>query len=196
MKLPWLLVVVMALPLGSGGSAQAQPPATEAGAAESYARTQPVTCRVFGDGYAYTSAPADAVYIRAPRQGCIPDGTPTGTCRKWFGRCETRNGRKVLFKVFDDGDTNQSWLADAVYVPQPNRACIPDGTALGTCRRWFGLAETQDGRRVECFLFNDGYTNMTGPTRAIYFRSNGQVCLPDGTPTGTCRKWFGRCRAR
>jgi hypothetical protein len=142
------------------------------------------------------SAAADAVYVRAPRQACIPDGTSTGTCRKWFGRCQTGNGRKVLFRVFNDGDTNQSVRADAVYFPAPNRACIPDGTPTGTCRRWFGLASLQNGRPVECFLFNDGYTNITGPTRAIYLRSNGQVCRPDGTPTGTCRKWFGRCRVR
>jgi hypothetical protein len=194
MKSRWLLVAVMALPLGFSVSSQAQPAGP--GGPEPLARAQEVTCHTFGDGYTSASVFTDAVYVRAPTQACIPDGTPTGTCRKWFGQCQTRNGRKVLFRVFNDGNINRSRLADAVYFPEPNSACIPDGTARGLCRRWFGLGETQNGRRVECFLFDDGYTHMTGPTRAIYFRSNGQVCLPDGTPTGTCRKWFGRCRAR
>lgn len=194
MKPRWLLIPTMMLPLAFWGSAQAQPP-TGAGAPEARARAQDVLCRTFDDGYANLSALSDAIYIRSPRQACIPDGTPTGTCRKWFGRCQTRNGRSVVFKVFNDGNANRSRPADAVYVPATNRACIPDGTPTGTCRRWFGLPTLQNGRAVECVLFNDGYTNVTGPTRAIYFRSNGQVCLPDGTPTGTCRKWFGRCRA-
>lgn len=196
MKSRWLLIPVMAIPLAVWSSSQAQPAPTEEGELEQAVGPRDVLCRAFDDGYTRLTRLSDAVYVRAPRQACIPDGTATGTCRKWFGRCQLRNGRRVSFRVFNDGDTNQSRLFDAVYLPEPNKACIPDGTAMGTCRRWFGLAQASNGRPVECFLFNDGYSNITGPTRAIYFRSNGQVCLPDGTPTGTCRKWFGRCRVR
>jgi hypothetical protein len=189
MKSRWLMIPVMMLPLAFWANSQAQPPD------QSVPPARRITCRTFGDGYTNMSALADAIYVRAPRQACIPDGTPTGTCRKWFGRCELGRGGRVLFRVFDDGNTNQSRLADAVYFPAPNRACIPDGTPTGTCRRWVGLAVT-NGRPVECVLFDDGYTRMTRPTRAVYFHSNGQVCMPDGTATGTCRKWFGRCRLR
>lgn len=162
------------------------------------AQTAAVQCRVFNDGNASQSALSDAIYVRANSSICIPDGTATGRCRKWFGLCRTMDAasQPVRFKVFNDGDTNQTALSDAVYPNAPSVSCIPDGTARGNCRRWFGLPQTADGRQVSCRLFGDGYTNMTGPTRAIYYRSSGRVCMPDGTATGTCRKWFGRCEAR
>jgi len=191
MKPRWLLIPMLMVPLAVWGSAQAQPPTIGPGARPS---PQDVLCRTFDDGYTHQSPLSDAVYLRAARQACIPDGTPTGNCHKWFGRCQTRIGRSVVFKVFNNGNANLSRPADAVYSPGTNSACIPDGTPTGTCRRWFGLPTLENGRAVECVLFNDGYTKVTGPTQAIYFHSNGQVCLPDGTPTGTCRKWFGRCR--
>ena len=53
---------------------------------------------------------------------------------------------------------------------------------------------TKLGVPFACALFNDGYANMTATTDAIYFRANGSVCKPDGTASGTCRKWFGRCK--
>lgn len=154
---------------------------------------QRVVCRAFGNGYTSASALADAVYFRAPSQACIPDGTPTGTCRKWFGRCEVPGGASVSFKVFGDGYTSQTGLVDAVYPRGARSVCIPDGTPTGTCRKWFGMGASTDGRPVVCHLFGDAYSAMVGPTDAIYFASNGQVCMPDGTSTGTCRKWFGRC---
>lgn len=149
---------------------------------------------MFGNGYSSMSPRRDALYVRSSSQVCIPDGTSTGTCRKWFGRCKVdATGEAVKFRVFDNGDSRQSVPRDAVYFRAPNQACIPDSTSTGSCRRWTGLATTQSGKAVRCRLFDDGYRNMTGPTHAIYFRKNGQVCMPDGTATGTCRKWLGRC---
>jgi hypothetical protein len=49
---------------------------------------------------------------------------------------------------------------------------------------------------VQCFVFDDGYTNEVGPSNAIYIsgRGNdtGKACIPQGE-FGWCRKWFGRC---
>lgn len=155
----------------------------------------PVACSVFGNGYTHATAGSDAVYFAENSSACIPDGTPRGTCRKWFGRCASQEAIPVgvKFRVFNDGDNGQTVLSDAVYNRSPDVSCIPDGSPAGRCRRWFGLGESDDGRKVYCHLFDDGYTRMVGPTHAIYFRGAGTVCMPDGTPTGTCRKWFGRC---
>ena len=50
---------------------------------------------------------------------------------------------------------------------------------------------------VSCYVFNDGYTNMKGPSDAIYISGRpydrGAACIPDGTANGKCAKWFGRC---
>lgn len=157
------------------------------------ARAENVQCFVYDDGYTNVAGPSDAVYFLGPNRACIPDGTGTGTCRRWFGQCYTTVTRQpVFFRTFDDGYTNQSSPHDSIYVPSTNVACIPDGTAAGTCRRWFGLA-TANNRPVRCALFDDGYASMTASTDAIYFRGIREVCHPDGTGTGTCRKWFGRC---
>ena len=160
--------------------------------------TVAVQCRVFNNGNTNQTGLSDAIYVRGNSSVCIPDGTATGNCRKWFGLCRTADAasQPVRFRVFNDGNTNQTALSDAVYLNAPNVSCIPDGTARGNCRRWFGLPQTADGREVSCRLFDDGYTNMTEPTRAIYYTSPGRVCMPDGTATGRCRKWFGRCSVR
>lgn len=162
------------------------------------AQTVAVQCQVFNDGNTNPSGLSDAIYVRANSSICTPDGTAAGRCRKWFGLCRTMDAaaQPVRFKVFNDGNTNQAGPSDAVYPNAPNVSCIPDGTARGNCRRWFGLPQTADGRQVSCRLFDDGYTNMTGATQAIYYRSSGRVCMPDGTAAGTCRKWFGRCQVR
>ncbi|MET0343394.1 MAG: hypothetical protein ABW252_20455 [Polyangiales bacterium] len=158
------------------------------------ARAEGVQCYVYDDGYTNLAGPSDAVYFNGPWSACIPDGTASGTCRKWFGMCTTTiTHQRVLFRTFNDGYTSQSIAHDSVYVPSTNQACIPDGTGTGTCRRWFGRATTTDGQPVRCQLFGDGYSDTTGITDAIYFRASGSVCLPDGTASGTCRKWFGRC---
>ena len=154
---------------------------------------KPVACKVWDDNGS-VSGLSGAVYFAGPNTACVPDGTPSGFCRRWFGRCVTTTDNvPVSFKVFDDGDSNATAPSDGVFVAAPNRACIADGTASGTCRRWFGLPTTPDGRNASCYLFNDGGTNKIGPTNAIYYRGPGQVCMPDGTATGACRKWFGDC---
>lgn len=157
--------------------------------------TTPVSCTVFDDGYSNQSTPSDAIYFAGNSAACTPDGSSRGNCHKWFGQCKTgeTNSRSVNFKVFNDGDSNRTIPFDAVYNNAPNVSCIPDGTPTGNCRRWFGLSETTDGQKAQCYLFDDGYTNMVGPTNAIYYRAPGSVCMPDGSAMGTCRKWFGRC---
>jgi hypothetical protein len=154
-----------------------------------------IACSVFNDGYSDLSTLSDAVYFAGPQTACIPDGTPGGLCRRWFGRCvSTSDNVAVTFKAFDDGDSNATMSSDAVYNRAPNVVCIPDGTPAGNCRRWFGMPRTVDGRTADCYLFDDGFTNPIGPTHAIYYRAPGQVCMPDGSATGACRKWFGHCR--
>jgi hypothetical protein len=50
---------------------------------------------------------------------------------------------------------------------------------------------------VECFVFDDGYSNLAGPADAIYFGGllQLQACIPGGQ-FGICRRWFGRCRTK
>jgi|CXWL01.1.fsa_nt_gi endonuclease/exonuclease/phosphatase (EEP) superfamily protein YafD len=150
---------------------------------------------VFDDGYTNQSSISDAVYFAKASTACVPDGTSQGNCHKWFGRCTTIgvNPKAVKFRVFNDGYSNQTALVDAIYINSPNLSCIPDGTPKGDCRRWFGLAETDDGRKSQCYLFNDGNTEKIGPTQAIYYAGPGKVCMPDGSASGACRKWFGQC---
>lgn len=155
-----------------------------------------VDCTVFNDGYSNQSRKADALYFRANGEVCIPDGSASGTCRKWFGRCTTSTGEAVKFKVFNDGYASEAGPFDAVYVRQANSACIPDGTATGKCRRWVGRPQTAAGKAVQCYLFDDGYRNMVGPSDAIYAAAPNRFCMPDGTASGTCRRWFGRCETK
>ncbi|HEU4536556.1 MAG TPA: hypothetical protein VFS00_20670 [Polyangiaceae bacterium] len=70
----------------------------------------------------------------------------------------------------------------------------PAGQACGAGGVPAQCATLPVGQGVECFVFNDGYTDMAGPSHAVYLASTGQACIPDGTAAGTCRKWFGRCR--
>ena len=157
--------------------------------------TKPIACNVFDDGYSNLSPPSEAIYFAGNGAACTPDGTSRGLCRRWFGRCvSSTDNVAVNFRTFNDGDRNATTLSDAVYNRAPNVSCIPDGTSTGQCRRWFGMPSTADGRAVECYLFDDGLNNWIGPTEAIYYRQPGQVCMPDGTATGACRKWFGNCQ--
>lgn len=153
-----------------------------------------VACYVFNDGYTNVAGPFDALYFRGNSSVCGPDGSSTGACRKWFGRCRAAAaGQAADFSVFNDGYANRTPVSDAVYLQKVQSACVPNGTSSGNCRKWFGRPVTSGGQPVKCMLFNDGYTSVVGPTDAIYARAPGQVCMPDGTATGTCRKWFGRC---
>src|SRR6202040_3083884 len=51
---------------------------------------------------------------------------------------------------------------------------------------------------VVCSVFDDGYTNMEGPSDAIFIsgrttnNEKGKACIPGGQ-FGHCHKWFGRC---
>jgi hypothetical protein len=163
-----------------------------------------VSCFVFDDGYTNLAGPSDAIYIAGSQgaKACIPDGTTNGTCRKWFGRCRTNTTlQPVIFYVFDDqrGST-QRGPSDAIYFPSGGKqACIPDATSTGTCRRWVGEGFSGvDGNAVVGTVFDDGYTNQSTPSDAIYIPQPqnspgvGKACIPDSTSTGTCRKWFGR----
>lgn len=156
---------------------------------------RPVACRVFDDGNTRASVLSEAVYFRGPSQSCIPDGSATGLCRKWFGSCiSTVDGQTATFRVFDDGNSHASPPSAAVYNRAPMKDCIADGTPSGNCHKWFGLPATANGHAVQCYLFDDGMANWVGPTEAMFYASSGQVCMPDGTGTGTCRKWFGNCQ--
>jgi hypothetical protein len=166
-----------------------------------------VVCSVFDDGYTNIEGPSDAIFISGRttnnEQGkaCIPGGT-FGHCHKWFGRCHTVNTNvPVKFSVFNDGYTSLVPPVDAVYIPRAgNQACEPDATATGTCRRWFGRGVANDGRQVFCIAFDDGFANPTNLSDAIYIPTPipgpGEACVPDPTPTGVCRRWWGRCVAR
>ncbi len=156
---------------------------------------KPVACTVFDDGAANESTLSEAIYFADAQTACIPDGTSRGLCRRWFGNCiSTTDQVKVAFKVFNDGAANPTPLSRAIYNRAPSSVCIPDNTATGNCRRWLGEAVTENNLKVECYLFNDGLSDWIGPTSAIYYRQPGQVCMPDGTATGACRKWFGNCQ--
>lgn len=163
--------------------------------AEAVSTAEAVECFVFGDGEHTTSAASDAVTVRGPESACVPTGTGGLTCAKWFGCRTAQSKQRVTFKVFDDGNTRPA-SATAVYMRTGSQACIPDGTPTGTCRKWFGDGTLPDGRKVKCSLFGDAYADLTGPTPAIYYRAASTLCMPDGTPQGRCRRWFGRCTAQ
>jgi hypothetical protein len=150
-----------------------------------------ISCSVFDDGFTNLAGPSDAIFF-SDGKACIPSGTSAGQCRKWFGRCTTENGAPVLFRVFDDGGAGASALSDAVFINDDDKACVPDAGS-GYCKKWFGSGEDTAGEKVECRLFGDGYNDTTGPTDAIFYNGE-QSCLPDGTGSGTCRKWWGRCQ--
>jgi hypothetical protein len=45
---------------------------------------------------------------------------------------------------------------------------------------------------VLCHVFDDGYSNLVGPSDAVFINGQHQACIPGGA-SGICRKWFGRC---
>lgn len=153
-----------------------------------------VVCAVFDDGYANVTEPFDAIYSPGADQACVPGGA-TGQCGRWFGRCtalaaEDGHEHPVVFHIFDDGYANVAGPVDAVRIAGANSVCLEDGT----CRRWFGRAETEvvDGHkhRVDCTVFNDAYSEETGATDAIVATGAESMC----NPGSECRRWFGRCR--
>jgi hypothetical protein len=162
-----------------------------------------VVCSVFDDGYTNMEGPSDAIFISGrdtnneKGKACIPGGD-FGHCHKWFGRCHTVSSNvAVSLQVFDDGYANMAGPSDAIYIPtKGNQACVPDQTSTGTCRRWFGRGTASDGRHVFSIVFDDGYANQSNLSDATYIPSPipspGSACVPDPTPTGLCRRWFGR----
>jgi hypothetical protein len=162
---------------------------------ESQAVSKPreaVTCNVSGLEPGGASRQSEAFYIADANSVCIPDGSAKGQCLPYFGGCGTASSvGDVSFRVFDDGGTNKSEPSGYLSFSTLNAACSTRSPYA--CRRWFGMASTSDGRKVQCYLFNDGMSNLVGPTDAIYYRGSGQVCMPDGSATGLCRKWFGNC---
>lgn len=177
---------------------------------------EPVACYTGMDGpdLSTRAGPADAVFLQTSQtravhgSSCVPsaNGGP-GWCRKWVGSCfTTTTFQPVTFEVFDDGHTNVAERTEVVtFQSTPGKACMPNGTASGLCRKWFGSGLTGDGRKVTCSLFEDGYSQITTPSDALYARLTvpsrpvngiGSFCKPDGSATGTCHKWFGRCTAQ
>ena len=99
----------------------------------------------------------------------------------------------VGLTAFNDAHTSPTGASGAVFINQEGQACIPDGTGGGACRKWFGLGAAPNGQTAACRVFDDGFTNLTAASGAVYINSAGQACIPDNTPDGTCRKLWGRC---
>lgn len=162
----------------------------------------PIECFVFNDGYSDMAGPSEAVYFRGPRQACIGDGSPGGLCRKWFGRCRTKDTHEpVALNTFSFSDDNRVNGVDALF-PGPGGGsgdvvCAPDGSRSGTCGIAFFVSGVS-GRRSWCRLYDDGYT------RSVYEAefmspSAGRVCDIPTVGGGEqeqpiCRKWFA-CEA-
>ncbi len=156
-------------------------------------------CYLFDDGLSNWIGPTRAIYFNSAGKVCAPDGTATGACRKWFGNCQVTARQvprqpamqPVACRVWRD-DGWQSGLSGAVYMPGANRACVPDGTSQGSCGRWFGRCVAQaDGSDVSFAVFNDGNAAQTAPTDGVFTAGPNTACIADGTPSGTCRRWFG-----
>lgn len=166
------------------------------GSAGPVSNGEAVNCYVYNDGYSNMAGPDNAVYINSSNQACIPNGTAAGACRKWFGKCIVAStGKAVAFNVFNDGYTNLAGSADSVYINASNQACIPNGTAAGTCRKWFGKGVSSDGLNVACSVFGDGYSNQSSFSDAIFINTSHQGCVPSGS-NGYCEKWWGYCGAK
>lgn len=167
---------------------------------------QGVECFVFDDGYRAMAGPSGAVFFSGSGQACIPDGTSTGLCRRWFGRCQTtdpshtpvsfRVGRVYPFLVGVEwsapSDAVLSHHYDpGIFSPNATEMCIPDGTVSGYCGDYFGDATLADGRSVRCRLFEDGGALMTNLTNRMTDVMDGRV-WGEGL-NGISRKWFGAC---
>jgi microsomal dipeptidase-like Zn-dependent dipeptidase len=178
-------------------------------AAANIPNPETVQCSVFDDGNSNIAGPSSVIMINNNLQACVPNANGWD-CRKWFGSCTTSaSNTPVTFSTFDDGYANPTAGSGAIFIQSVNgtsESCIPGGSN-GICHKWFGRGMTQDGRKVLCDLTGDNVNDFVGPTDAIYpyhlpssatnatnqIESMNQLCLPDGTPTGTCRAKFGHC---
>lgn len=167
---------------------------------------QNVECFVFSDGYSFMAGPSRAITFATDGQACIPDGTATGNCRKWWGRCRTTDASHtpVSFRVgdFQWRDRSVIWSdpSDAIFSkhfqnwfdPPDSLACLPNGTTEGNCHHDFGNGQTPDGRAVRCHVFDDGGANMSLPFTLMHDMANSNVFGTNG-PNSASRKWFGEC---
>jgi len=107
----------------------------------------------------------------------------------------------IICSVFDDPVTlaNLAGPSDSIFISGRNNeqgmACVPSGQ-FGICRKAFGHCHTVGtGEPMYFSLFDDGYSNVVGPTDAVFIQDQNyqgnsgasKACLADGT----CRKWFG-----
>lgn len=160
---------------------------------------------MFGDGYTAMAGPSRAIYFAPDSQACIPDGTASGTCRKWWGRCRTTDASHTPV-TFRGGDVPWwsngimwSGPSDAIFSkhyrywfdPPNSMACLPNGTSAGECHEYFGNGQTPDGRAVRCRLFDDGGAFMTVSTDRMHDMANSRVW--GAGLGGATRKWFGEC---
>lgn len=164
---------------------------------------QGVECFVFSDGYTWMAGPSNAIFFSPTGQACIPDGSTTGNCRKWFGRCQTTDsshtpvtfqvatepppfGGALSWSASSDAITSQHYQPD-IFSHDKSRVC----TATGDCRDDFGNGMMAGGRPVRCRLFNDGGAYMTALTSRMVDTGVSQVW---GAGLGGAeRKWFGMC---
>jgi hypothetical protein len=162
---------------------------------------QGVECFVFNDGYTNMVGPSSAIYFSPTGQACVPDNTSTGTCRKWFGRCQTSDvsHTPVTFKVANG--FSRSGPSDAIFsehtpaywfTPETTKMCMP-GSVAADCRENFGDGALADGRPVRCHLFDDGGARMTRLTSSIRDTTRAQVGGKDIGGQFSYRKWFGEC---
>lgn len=140
---------------------------------------------LFDDGYTNVVGPFNAVQIDSGNSSaCTPDWqtTPVSTvtfpqCRKWFGLAYTSDGRNVTCNVFDDGFSDAQGSSNAIFIPKslPDAgvACIPNGTAQGDCRRWFGQCSTVVGVPIVYTLqvTSQGTGDPSGNLGALQFGS-------------------------
>lgn len=103
------------------------------------------------------------------------------------------NGEAVNCYIYSDGYTNMAGPSNAVFINTSRQACIPNGTAAGNCRKWFGRCSTASTAKAVTFdIFNDGYSSLAGAADSVFINSSNQACIPNGTTAGNCRRWFGR----
>jgi hypothetical protein len=174
------------------------------------AELQPNTLRITVDNNDVTNSFAisgQSATASLPLQAGTHSLTVSGSLWSWYQNSyvATSTGpdnfmaypgnESVVCNVFDDGLANEQGPSDAIFVSgsQNGKSCIPDNTAQGTCRKWFGDCRTAvTSKRVFFYVFDDGARPMSGPNTAVYFPSGGkQACIPDNTSHGTCHKWFG-----
>jgi len=123
-------------------------------------------------------------------QACGAAGVP--------GQCATLPiGQGVECFAFDDGYTNMVGPSQALYLQSgTGKACVPDGTSGGACRKWFGRCRTTDPSHTPVLfsVFNDGGADMAGPSDAVFSPGGNQACVPGNGAAGVCRRWFGEAK--